>query len=237
MATSARRFKSAVYDQLARVAKSMASAVRLELLDLLSQAPRTVESLALETGQSIANTSQHLQVLRRACIVEAEKQGQYVRYRLADAQVADLCRSLRVLATARVTDVQRIVRDYLAKEGNLEPVEQKALIGRVARGEVTLIDVRPAEEYRAGHIKGAISMPLDELDEHLPSIPRRRDVVAYCRGPYCVLAIEAATRLRARGFRAFRLEAGVVDWRAQGLRVAESGSAGAPKPRAVRGDG
>lgn len=235
MTTSSRRFKSAVYQQLARVGKSLASPARLELLDLLAQAPRTVESLAQEIGHSVANTSQHLQVLRAARMVEAEKQGLYVLYRLADEQVAELCRSLRLLASARVATIQHLVRDYVAAQADLEPVEQETLIGRVARGEVTLIDVRPAEEYRTGHIPGAISMPLDELEQHLPSIPRRRDVVAYCRGPYCVLAIEAATLLRARGFRAFRLEAGVQDWRARGKRVA-AGDPRLPTLRAARGN-
>ena len=235
MTTTTRHFKAAIYDQLARVGKSLASAPRLELLDLLAQVPRTVESLADETGQTVANTSQHLQVLRGARMVEAEKRGQYVVYRLSDQRVADVCRSLRVLAAARVADIEMLVRDFVTAHGELEPVDQEALMARVVKGDVTVVDVRPVEEYEAGHISGAISMPLAELDRRLAALPKRRDVVAYCRGPYCVLAIEAAKRLRIRGYRAFRLEAGVQDWRARGLTVASGRTAGTPTRRPARG--
>lgn len=219
MPTPARRFKTAVYEHLARVGKALASASRLELLDLLAQSPRSVDRLAIETGQTIANTSQHLQVLRHARLVEAEKQGSYVIYRLADDQVAELSRSLRVLAAARVADLEKLAQDFLGTRGLLEPLDQGALMARVGRGEVTLIDVRPPEEFAAGHIPGAISLPLSELDRRRSELPANRDVVAYCRGPYCVMAIEAVTRLRALGFRAFRMEAGVHDWKARGRRV------------------
>jgi rhodanese-related sulfurtransferase/DNA-binding MarR family transcriptional regulator len=219
MPTSARRFKDAIYDQLARISKAAASPRRLELLDLLAQGPRTVENLARETGQTIANTSQHLQILRDARLVEAEKRGLYVTCRIPHDQVTRFYRELRLLAESRVPEIARVTRDFLDSHGQLEPVDQEALLARVARGEVRVIDVRPAGEYRAGHIPGAVSFPLAELERRLAELPRREEIVAYCRGPYCVLAVEAVARLRARGYRAVRLEAGIPDWRARGRAV------------------
>lgn len=218
--TRTRRFKDAIYRQLARIGKALASPRRLELLDLLAQGPHTVERLAGETGQSVANTSQHLQLLRRARLVEAEKRGLYVTYRLPNDGVAEFYRGMRVLAESRLAEIHRIARDFLTGPGTLEPVDREILIGRVLRGEVTLLDVRPVEEYAAGHIPGAVSVPLRELEHRLAELPRRRQIVAYCRGPYCVLAVEAVGRLRAHGFRALRLEDGIPDWRARGLKVA-----------------
>lgn len=218
--TRTRRFKDAIYRQLARIGKALASPRRLELLDLLAQGPHTVERLARETGQSVANTSQHLQLLRRARLVEAEKRGLYVTYRLPNDGVAEFYRGMRVLAESRLAEIHRIARDFLTGRGALEPVDREILIGRVLRGEVTLLDVRPVEEYAAGHIPGAVSVPLRELEHRLAELPRRRQIVAYCRGPYCVLAVEAVGRLRAHGFRALRLEDGIPDWRARGLKVA-----------------
>ena len=218
--TRTRRFKDAIYRQLARVGKAVASPRRLELLDLLAQGPRTVERLARESGQSVANTSQHLQLMRRARLVEAHKRGLYVTYRLADHGVAEFYRALRVLAESRLAEIDRITRDFLADRGALEAVDQEVLVGRVLRREVTLLDVRPVEEYAAGHIVGAVSVPLRELEQRLAGLPKRRQVVAYCRGAYCVLAIEAVARLRALGFKALRLEDGIPDWRARGLPVA-----------------
>lgn len=218
--TKTRRFKDAIYRQLARIGKAVASPRRLELLDLLAQGPRTVERLASESGQTVANTSQHLQLLRRARLVEAQKQGLYVTYRLADQGVAEFYRGLRALAESRLGEIHRVTRDFLADRGALEAVDQEVLVARVLRGEVTLLDVRPVEEYAAGHIVGAVSVPLRELEQRLAGLPKRRQIVAYCRGPYCVLAIEAVARLRALGFKALRLEDGVPDWRARGLPVA-----------------
>ncbi|HWP38276.1 MAG TPA: metalloregulator ArsR/SmtB family transcription factor [Gemmatimonadales bacterium] len=215
-----RRFRNTVYQQLARIGKALASPRRLELLDLLAQGPYTVERLARLTGQSVANASQHLQVLRRARLVESEKHGLYVTYRLPDEGVAQFYRALRILAETRLAEIQRVAEDFLAARGLLEPVDREDLVRRVLRGEVTLLDVRPAEEYRAGHIPHAVSLPLGQLEQRLAELPRDRDIVAYCRGPYCVLAVEAVSRLRARGFRALRLEDGVPDWRARGLPVA-----------------
>jgi rhodanese-related sulfurtransferase/DNA-binding transcriptional ArsR family regulator len=215
----ARRFKDTVYALQAQTGKAVASPRRLELLDLLAQGPRTVEGLARETSQTIANTSQHLQILRGAHLVEAEKRGLYVTYRLAGEEVTRFCLALRQLAESRTKELERAAQGFLEERGQLAPIDQEALLARIRRGEVTLLDVRPEEEYDAGHIPGALSVPLVELERRLSELPRRREVVAYCRGPYCVLAIEAVARLRARGYRALRLEAGIPDWRARGYPV------------------
>jgi rhodanese-related sulfurtransferase/predicted transcriptional regulator len=223
MTSSTRYFKDAVYQQLARIGKALASPRRLELLDLLCQGPRSVEALAKAVDQSVSNTSQHLQVLRAARLVEAQKEGVRVTYRLADDEVCDFYRSLRTLAESRLAEIERVTREFLEKRGTMEAVDREVLLERVRRGEVTVLDVRPVEEYVAGHIPGALSVPLNQLDRHLADLPRDRAIVAYCRGPYCVLAIEAVELLRARGFNAVRLEDGVPDWRALGYPVAVGG--------------
>jgi rhodanese-related sulfurtransferase len=210
----------AVYEQLARIGKAVASPPRLELLDLLCQGPRTVEALAREAGLSVANTSQHLQVLHAARLVDAHKDGLFVTYRLADQQVCGFYQALRMLAESRLAEIDEIVRQFNHGRESMEAVEKQALLERVRRSEVIVLDVRPPEEYRAGHIPGAVSIPLKELCSHLSKLPRRREIVAYCRGPYCVLAVEAVKLLRAKGFRAVRMEDGVPEWRAQGLPVA-----------------
>ena len=212
--------KKAVYEQLARIGKAVASPPRLELLDLLCQGPRTVEALAREAGLSVANTSQHLQILHAARLVEARKEGLFVTYRLADQQVCEFYQTLRTLAESRLAEIEAIIRQFNEGRESMEPVEKRALLERVRRAEVTVLDVRPLEEYRAGHIPGAVSIPLKELEAHLFMLPRRREIVAYCRGPYCVLAAEAVKLLRTKGFRAVRMEHGVPEWRAEGLPVA-----------------
>jgi rhodanese-related sulfurtransferase len=179
-----------------------------------------VETLAQEANLGLANTSQHLKVLRAARLIEAEKIGLFVTYRLSDESVCQFFRSLRTLAESRLTEVREITRDFLESREGMEPVDRKALLARVRKGEVTVLDVRPVEEYRAGHVAGALSIPLKELERRLSELPRGREVVAYCRGPYCVLAVEAVKILRRRGFRAIRLEEDVQGLRAQGLRVA-----------------
>lgn len=225
-ADSHRRFKDSVYEQLARLGKAVAAPKRLELLDLLCQGPRTVEALAAQAALSIANASQHLQVLRAARLVEADKRGVYVEYRLADHQVCRFFHSLRGLAEARLAEVAKARRAYLEERRALEPIAGVELLRRVREGEVTLLDVRPAEEYRAGHLPGALSVPLAELKRRLRELPKGRELVAYCRGPYCVMAIDAVELLRKRGFRAQRMEEGVVEWRARGLRIeADAGEA------------
>ena len=224
MKSSTSRFKAAIYEQIARIGKATASPGRLELLDLLTQGPRTVEGLAAQIGQSAANTSHHLQVLRRARLVEAEKAGLHVTYRLADPQVGTFFLQLRTLAQSRLAEIEQVSRQYLDERGALEAVGDDELLRRVRAGAVTVIDVRPREEYLAGHIPGAVSLPLADLKKRVPDLPKGRDIVAYCRGPYCVMALDAVDLLRRKGFRAHRLELGVPEWRAQGWRV-ETGHA------------
>ncbi len=224
------RFKVAIYEQIARIGKATASPSRLELLDLLCQGPRTVEALAGQMGQSVANTSHHLQVLRRARLVDAEKAGLYVTYRLADPRVAAFFRQLRSLAQSRLAEIEHLRRQYLEARGALEPVGDQELRRRVRAGEVTVIDVRPREEYVAGHVPGAISLPLADLNQRLRDLPKGRDIVAYCRGPYCVMALDAVDTLRAKGFRAHRMEDGILEWRARGWRL-ETGSDRLASPR------
>jgi rhodanese-related sulfurtransferase/DNA-binding transcriptional ArsR family regulator len=219
MPTPARRFKNAIYEQFARVGKALASARRIELVELLAQGPRTVEALSRMADMSLANASAHLQVLRGAGLLEASKEGLYVTYRLADPRVAELLLALRKVAEARLAEVARTSRDFLAENALLEPIDEVALRRKVKNGEVTILDVRPPEEYEAAHIAGALSVPLPELAKRLSELPRRREVVAYCRGPYCVLAVEAVKLLRRKGFKALRLEDGILDWAALGLPV------------------
>ena len=219
MATPPRRFKDAIYEQFARLGKAVSAPKRLELLDLLCQGPRTVEVLAAQAALSVANASQHLQILRAARLIDAEKKGLYVEYRLADDEVCRFFLALRRLAEARLAEVDRVAREYFDARGTMEVVEGEELLRRVKSGEVTVLDVRPPEEYRAGHIPGALSIPVGELKARLEELPKGREVVAYCRGPYCVMAVEAVELLRKKGFRAYRMEQGVVDWRARGWRV------------------
>jgi rhodanese-related sulfurtransferase len=214
MAQTSRRFKDAIYEQFARIGSAVGSPRRLELLDLLCQGPRTVEALARQAGQSLANTSHHLQVLRAARLVEAEKEGLFVTYRLAGEEVCTFFQALRGLAESRLAEIERITRTFLEERGALEPVARDLLLERVRGGEVTVLDVRPREEFEAGHIPGAMSVPLEELERRLSELPQEREIVAYCRGPYCVMSIEAVALLKARGFTAVRMEDGVLEWRA-----------------------
>ncbi|MDP2643397.1 MAG: metalloregulator ArsR/SmtB family transcription factor [Desulfobacterales bacterium] len=215
-----RRFKDEIYEQFSRIGKAVSSPKRLELLDILCQGERTVEALAKETGLTVANASQHLQVLRADRLVETEKMGLHVTYRLADQMVCEFFLSMRVLAENRLAEVEQIKRQFLAGREGMEPVDRDALLKRVREGSVTVLDVRPPEEYKAGHIPGAVSIPLKELELRLSVLPSDQDVVAYCRGPYCVLSIQAVEILRANGFHAVRLEEGIQDWRAKGFSVA-----------------
>jgi rhodanese-related sulfurtransferase len=219
MKTPTRIFKDRIYEQLGRIGKAVASPQRLELLELLSQGPRTVESLAQGVHLTVANTSRHLQILRGARLVETEKAGVFVRYALADERVADFVRSLRVLAASRLAELDHISREFFKGQAPLEAVDRKDLLNRVRKGFATVLDVRPVEEYRAGHIAGSISIPLEELKERLAELPRDQEIVAYCRGPYCVFAVQAVELLQQHGFRAVRLEDGVADWRFHGLPI------------------
>jgi rhodanese-related sulfurtransferase/DNA-binding MarR family transcriptional regulator len=214
-----RIFKDAIYEQFARIGKAVSSPKRLEILDLLCQGERTVDVLAKESGLTVANASQHLQVLRASRLVEAEKVGLFVTYRLADQAVCELFRAMRILAESRLAEVEQIKRRFLEGREGMEPVDKDVLLKRVREGSVTVLDVRPEEEYRAGHIPGAISIPLNEIERHLSDLPRDQEIVAYCRGPYCVLSIQAVEILRAKGFHAVRLEEGVQDLRAMGFPI------------------
>jgi rhodanese-related sulfurtransferase/DNA-binding transcriptional ArsR family regulator len=215
-------FKLAVYEQLARCTRALASPQRLELLDVLAQAPRTVEALAREAGLTVANTSRHLQVLRAAHLVESQRSGVFITYRLPDEQVKSALRHLRILAESRLAEIDRIKREFLGEPLGFEEVDRETLLQRVRQDSAVVLDVRPVEEYRSAHIAGAISIPLKELAQRLSELPPNQEIVAYCRGPYCVLAIQAVELLRSRGYRASRLEDGVWDWQAMGYPVASS---------------
>jgi len=219
-----REFKDAAFAHFARIAAAFASPKRIEIIDVLAQGERNVETLAAETGLSVANTSRHLQVLKSSSLVASRKEGLRVFYRLADPKVLAGYRALRLLAEDRLAELDRLVRDYFGGVDGLEPVGREELLHRVRSGKVVLIDVRPAEEYEAGHIAGALSIPLSRLEKRLTEVPREREVVAYCRGPYCVMAAEAVKLLRRRGYAAFRLEEGYPEWRDQGLPVEAAAS-------------
>ena len=219
MKNPGRQLKDAIYDQFSRIGKAVSSPKRLELLDLICQGEKTVETLSRETGLTVANTSQHLQTLKAARLIEAEKDGLYVKYRLADEMVCEFFRSMRVLAENRLAEVDMIKRRFLEGREGMEPVNRDYLLTRVAEGGVTVLDVRPADEYLAGHIPGALSVPLGRLKEILAILPTDQEIVAYCRGPYCVLSVQAVEMLRKKGFNAIRLEESVQDWRAMGLPV------------------
>jgi rhodanese-related sulfurtransferase/DNA-binding transcriptional ArsR family regulator len=215
-----REAKDRLYEQFARAAKAAANPKRIELLELLAQGEHTVDALAHGTGMGVTNTSSHLQVLRGARLVETRKDGTKVFYRLAGDEVASFIVALRDLARSRLTEVDSIVRDYFVARDALEPVDRTELVERANRGEVFVLDVRPRDEFAAGHIPGALSVPLDELDTALARLPKRAEIVAYCRGPYCVLAPQAVERLRANGYTARRLVDGMPEWRLAGLPVA-----------------
>jgi DNA-binding transcriptional ArsR family regulator len=223
---TAREFKDRLYDQIGRIAKALDSPRRLEMLEVLAQGERSVEDLAAQTGLSLANASRHLQVLRGARLVEARKDGLHVYYRLAEPQVYDAVRAVRGLAEHRLAEIDALVRTYLKARDQLEAVPRHELLRRAREGSVVVIDVRPAEEYLAGHIPGALSVPLERLEERIRKLPARKEIVAYCRGPYCLMAYQAVERLRARGRRARRLVEGLPEWRAAGLRIETGGEDG-----------
>jgi rhodanese-related sulfurtransferase/predicted transcriptional regulator len=213
---SHRAFKQGLYAQFSRVGNALASDKRLELLDLLAQAPRNVEALAAEMETPVANVSQHLQVLRNARLVDSVRQGTRIIYRLADEEVLHLWLALRSVAESRLAEVRQIVEEFTANEGDRATVSRGELERLMKEGRVFLIDVRPRLEYESGHLPGAISMPVDELPQHLDGLPRDWQIVAYCRGIYCLFADEAVAMLRHHGFDAYRLAGGWPEWRAEG---------------------
>lgn len=213
-------FKDSLFDELARIGKALSSGRRLELIELLAQGPRTVEDLAKETRQPVANASQHLQVLRQARLVETARNGNHIRYRLADDLVVRLWLALRAVGETRLAEVDQLLKLYLTNRADLEAITVDGLRERMAGGNVVVLDVRPAVEFAAGHIAGARSIPSEELQRRLKEIPKSKTIVAYCRGPYCVYADEAVEVLKSNGYRALRLEAGWLDWKMSGGAVA-----------------
>jgi rhodanese-related sulfurtransferase/DNA-binding transcriptional ArsR family regulator len=218
-AAAHREFKDRLFGQFARVGKALASPKRLEIVDLLAQGERTVEEIARETAMSVASASQHLQVLKAARMVEARREGLYIHYRLADEDVFRTWQAVRALAESRLAELDGVVEAYLQDRQELEAVDAAELMERLSDGNVVVLDVRPEEEYRAGHIPGALSVPVDALEAALQTLPRDQEMVAYCRGPYCVFSDEAVAFLRSHGYRARRLRQGLPDWRAAGMPV------------------
>jgi ArsR family transcriptional regulator len=211
-----------MFEHLAAVARALGSAHRLELLELLAQTERSVDELGRLSGLTLANASQHLQQLRRFGLVEAHRDGKRVIYRLADSEVVVLLGALSRVTQRNVGAVEKLLNSYFRERDSLEPVSRKELLRRMRDGLVTLIDTRPQEEFTAGHLPGAISLPLSELKRRLRELPRDKEIIAYCRGPHCVLSYEAVAELRKRGFKAFRLENGYPDWKAAGLPIEAS---------------
>jgi rhodanese-related sulfurtransferase len=220
VSTTGRAVKDGLYEQFARIGKAVANPKRIELLDLLCQGERSVEVLAEAAAMGVTNTSAHLRVLREARLVDTRKEGTRVFYRLADEAVCGFFLSLRDLAGDRFAEVEQITRDYFEARDELDPVGRAELVARAGDGDVIVLDVRPGEEYEAGHIPGAMSVPLGELEQSLADLPHDAEIVAYCRGPYCVLAPQALELLRAHGFRARRLEGGLPEWRHDGFPIA-----------------
>jgi rhodanese-related sulfurtransferase/DNA-binding transcriptional ArsR family regulator len=211
--------KERLYQAIGRVAAALGSAGRLQILEFVAQGERSVDALARMTGLSVANTSKHLQALRQAGLVNARKEGLRVYYSIAGDDVSLLLSSLRGVAEHRAGDVDKLLQAWLAHRDELDPVPAREVLARLKNGLITVLDVRPAEEYAAGHVPGAINVPVDRLEKFLSKLPKRKEVLAYCRGPYCLMSFEAVEKLRKRGFKAKRLENGYPEWRAAGLPV------------------
>lgn len=216
---STEAMKQALYQAIAKVAQALSSGNRLQLLEYLAQRERSVDELAAMTGMSVANTSQHLQALRQAALVTSRKEAQRVYYAIAGDDVVQACRLLRGVAENRIAEVDKLVRDFIGHRDELEAIPAKEVLERAKKGLVLVLDVRPPEEYAAGHLPGAVNIPIRELEGRLASLPKRKEIVAYCRGPYCLLSFEAVEKLRKRGLRARRLEEGFPEWKAAGLPV------------------
>jgi rhodanese-related sulfurtransferase len=216
-----------LFEHFAHIGKAVSSAQRIHLLELLAQGERSVEVLAAEANLPTANTSHHLQALRAARLVDVRKQGTRVFYRLAGPEVFDLVQTIRRVAQTRIAEVDDLIRTFFASREQLEPVSRRELVRRARVGDVLILDVRPAEEYVSGHIRGAVSVPLGQLKRYLARLPKRKEIVAYCRGPYCVLSVHAVELLRSRGFRARRLADGFPEWRGAGLPIDSGPTRGA----------
>ena len=214
--------KARLYESIGRVALALGSAGRLQILEFVAQGERSVDTLAAMTGLSVANTSKHLQALRQAGLVSGRKEGLRVYYSMAGNDVAALLSTLREVAEHRVADVERLLRTWLAHRDELEAVPAREVLARAKKGLVVVLDVRPAEEFAAGHLPGAVNIPVHELEKRLKELPKRKEVIAYCRGPYCLMSYDAVSLLRRKGMKARRLEAGLPEWRAAGLPVDQS---------------
>lgn len=219
MAVSSRGVKATLHESFAEVAKAAAHPHRLALLEQLAQGERNVDTLSANVGLTVANTSQHLQSMRRAGLLAARREGKFTFYRLADDSVLALLDAIGAVAERNVAEVKAVVSGYFNARDDMEPVSRRELKQRMAAGTVTVLDVRPAEEFALGHVPGAVNMPTAELKRRLSELPRSKEIVAYCRGPYCVFAFEAVAALRSAGYKARRLEDGLPHWRAAGLPV------------------
>ena len=214
-----REFKDRVYEELARITKALANPHRLEIIELLAQGDYPVEQIAIQTSLSVANASQHLQVLKTAQLVAISRNGNFIHYRLANTNVFKAWKALRELGVDRIASIEKLVRDFRQSKFKLESVTIDGLIEKIDNGKVTILDVRPEIEYRNGHIANAISIPFDELSDRLRELPKRGEIIAYCRGPFCVFADEAVAMLTKAGYKATRLEEGYPDWSSMGLPV------------------
>lgn len=232
--TTHREIKNLLYEQVARIGRAAASPKRLELLELLCQGEMTVEALSRQADLDVKSASAHLKELKAARLVHARKAGKYVNYRLADEAVGHFWVALRSLAEARLLELQEVVSRFIADPSQLAPLDRKAVLGRARQGEVVVIDVRPADEFAAGHLPYARSIPLTELKKRLGELPRNKDIVAYCRGPFCLMAGDAVALLRKQGFRAIRFEDGMAEWRSAGLPVESGTTSARPLPALPR---
>jgi rhodanese-related sulfurtransferase len=214
-----REFKDRVYDELAKITKAMANSHRLEIIELLAQGNYSVEQISIQTNLSIANASQHLQVLRAAQLVDVTRNGNFIHYRLANTNVFKTWKALRELGVERIASVEKLVKDFRQSKFTMESVTIDQLIKKIKNGKVTILDVRPEAEYRSGHIADSISIPFDELSRRLKELPKRNEIIAYCRGPFCVFADDAVAMLTKAGYKAKRLEEGFPDWAVMGLPI------------------
>jgi rhodanese-related sulfurtransferase len=218
---SSQTFKKDLFAQFAQVGKSLSNGNRLELLEFLAQGERTVDELSKVSGLTVANTSQHLQGLRRSGLVKSRAEGQKSYYRISDYSVVALLALMRKIASDNIAEIQILIADYLSSKDDLEPVSRDELLKRAKKGVITVLDVRPEQEFESGHLPSAINIQLSELKNELKRLPRKKEVVAYCRGPFCVLAFEAVKQLRSKGYKARRLEDGFPEWKLDGLPIEE----------------
>lgn len=214
-----REFKDKVYHELAKITKALSNSHRLEIIELLAQGEYSVEQIAIQTNVSIANASQHLQLLKTSQLVEINRQGNFIYYRLANTNVFKAWKALRELGVERIRSIEKIIKDFKQAKFSLESLSIHELINKLENGRVTILDVRPEAEYRKGHLANAVSIPIEQLGKRLTELPKRNEIIAYCRGPFCVFADEAVALLNKKGYKAIRLEEGYPDWQLKGLPV------------------